>query len=346
MDIDALNLYLQKILNQASPCISTVVLSSSSVLYQENLGYRQLFPQVLPLTKNTQFDLASLTKVVGTLMATLRIMEKKEISLDMNLGFLLPYAGNFRETTIGQILTHTGGFISEMRLEKYLKDPDEAQPFILRQPIQYKPGTRVEYSCFGYIILAKILERVTGISFEELVKQEVLAPLGMKASGFNPLLKFPAAQYAATEKLEDTERILCGTVHDENSRFLGGVAGNAGLFSTSEDLTRFCRLFLCNGQSEQGTFLGPETMNLLFKLQTGNCEGEKRTLGFKIGDAQLFGTVASAQTIGHTGFTGTSIAIDPLRDKAAILLCNRIHPSRNNKALLGMRREFHNLVFQ
>ncbi|AEV28771.1 penicillin-binding protein, beta-lactamase class C [Sphaerochaeta pleomorpha str. Grapes] len=346
MDSNALNLYLQEIQDQASPCVSAVVLSDSSVLYRKDLGYRQLVPQALPLTKHTLFDLASLTKVVGTLMATLRLMEKKELSLAMNLGFLLSDAGNYKETTLGQLLTHTGGFIPEMRLELYLQDCEDALTFMLSQPVRYKPGTKVEYSCFGYIILAKILEKITGIPFEKLVKQEVSDPLGMHKTVFNPLLKFPEAQYAATERLENTNEILCGIVHDENSRFLGGIAGNAGLFSTAEDLTRFCRMFLCKGQSEQGTYLSTETMNLLFNLQTGNCEGEKRTLGFKIADARLLGTNASAQAIGHTGFTGTSIAIDPLLNRAAILLCNRVHPSRKNNVLLGMRQGFHTLAFQ
>lgn len=346
MDSNTLDLYVQEIQNQASPCISAVILSDASVLYRKDLGYRQLIPQALPLTEHTLFDLASLTKVVGTLMATLRLMEKKELSLDMNLGFLFSDAGNYKETTIAQLLTHTGGCIAEMRLEHYLKDREEALAFMLHQPVRYKPGTKVEYSCFGYIILAKILEKITEIPFEKLITQEVTDPLGMHMTVFNPLLKFPDAQYAATERLEDTGEILCGVVHDENSRFLGGIAGNAGLFSTAEDLTRFCRMLLCNGQSEKGTFLCTETMNLLFNLQTGSCEGEKRTLGFKIGDAHLLGTHASAQAIGHTGFTGTSIAIDPLLNRAAILLCNRVHPSRKNTALLGMRKGFHTLAFQ
>lgn len=346
MDSNAINCYVQEIQHQASPCVSAVVLNDSSVLYRKDLGYRQIIPQAFPLTEHTLFDLASLTKVVGTLMTTLRLMEKKELDLEMNLGFLLPDAGNYKETNIGQILMHTGGFIAEMRLEKYLQYREDAQTFILGQPVQYKPGKKVVYSCFGYIVLAKILERITGISFEKLVKQEVTDPLGMKSTVFNPLPKFPTAQYAATERLENTDEILCGIVHDENSRFLGGIAGNAGLFSNSGDLTRFCKMFLCNGQSEQGTFLNPETMNLLFKIQTGTCEGEKRTLGFKISDRQLLGTSASAQTIGHTGFTGTSIAIDPLQKKAAILLCNRVHPTRDNILLLSMRQGFHTLAFQ
>jgi CubicO group peptidase (beta-lactamase class C family) len=345
MDTESLTLYLQKMAKVATPGLSAVVLNSSSIDYQTEMGFRQVVPDVLPLTRDTLFDLASLTKVVGTLMATLRILEKKGLSLDMKLGFLLPNAGNYKESTIFQLLTHTSGLIAELRLENHIEDPQKAETFILSQPVRYKPGEKVEYSCFGYIILAKILERITQCPFDRLVKEEVTQPLCMTSTLFNPKQNYPLSCFAATEINNLTKNMLIGEVHDENSRFLGGIAGNAGLFSNTADLIRFCIMLLHDGQSSQGTFLSHETMELVFNSQTKGRPGENRTIGFKIEDPNLFGTVASKKTIGHTGFTGTSLAIDPKQNKAAILLTNRVHPSRENKILLDMRKGFHDLAF-
>ena len=329
---EELDVFLEGLIHGATPSVSASVVSSSKILYEKVAGYRQVEPTRLPVLQDTLYDLASLTKVVGVTTALLRLLDKGLATLDMTIGDCFPDSGNFAKVTVRQLATHTGGFVPERRLWNFLDDPKDAIPFILHDTPVAEPGTHVIYSCFGFIILGKMLEQTCGKSLQGIIQEEVTGPLGMQHTFYRPST-YGEFTYAATEYP------IVGEVHDENARFLGGVSGNAGLFSTLQDLERFCMALL----SHKRGFLSDKAFQLLTSLQ---AKGEEhRSIGWKLDDLALFGTHTSNLTIGHTGFTGTSLVLDFSRNRAAILLTNRIHPTRDNKMLLALRRDYHNLVF-
>ncbi len=325
------------------------VCDRDEILFSHVSGVRQLVPESHPLSFGTQFDLASVSKVVSTTMVAARLRDSGVLSYEDTVGKILPYPGKYREVTIRQLLTHTGGFIAELRLWNYISDPRDALRFILDQEPEYRPDTRYEYSCFGFIVLGAILENLYGKSLDQAAAELVFSPLGMFHTCYNPL---PANQQesfpdiAATEYDDRSGRILVGEVHDENARFLGGVAGNAGVFSTARDISLFLRMLLCDGRTSEAVFLSSDRINE-FHTDYTPLLPVGRGIGFLLashGDNPA-GTVVSRDSYGHTGFTGTSVWIDPKSGLAACLLTNRVHPFRTERRLIELRRSFHDLAF-
>ncbi|RKU37359.1 serine hydrolase [Candidatus Poribacteria bacterium] len=317
------------------------VLTDNSVLYHKAFGFRCVKPKRLPMLQTTLFDLASLTKpiVVGTLC--MQLVERGVLFLNTPVVKYLP-AFKHADVTLAHLLKHTSGLPAWLPL--YLRAPSRESviPYLAEVALESPPGEKAVYSCLGYIVLGKLLERVTGESLDTLAQKRIFAGLGMESTQFNP----PQAcreDCAATEDSNSFERrmvnyerydwregVIIGQVHDENAHFLGGVSGNAGLFSSSTDLGKFCRTLIDNG----GDLLRSESLRTM--QHVASAEGERRCIGWAVTDDGC---------LYHTGFTGTSIRICLKRKLAAILLTNRVHPDANRRGIIEFRKMFHSLIY-
>lgn len=325
-------------------------------------GHAALQPERVPMRADTLFDLASLTKVVATTPAVLRLVEQGAFSLDAPVADLLPEFTD-RRVTVRHLLTHTSGlpawlplYLDQRGLPAYLRA-------IGRLPLEQAPGERVVYSDLGFILLGAIVARVTGQSLPDFCRTAVFEPLGMRETGWLP--QVPRARIAATEEGNRTEmemaglraaefdrwrqEILWGEVNDGNAHYgLGGVAGHAGLFGTAQDLALYALAWLRGGRP----ILSPPTVQLATRNLTP-APGEARGLGWQKPPQETLpsrphscGELLSDSAFGHTGFTGTSLWIDPEKQLFIILLTNRLHPVRHRKGpdLFALRPAFHNAV--
>ncbi|MCS7105099.1 MAG: serine hydrolase [Thermofilaceae archaeon] len=314
------------------------------VLYK-SYGFSQLLPEKRPMTLDTVFDLASLTKVVATLPVALRLVEKGELSLDDPVSTYLPdFRGWSKDNVrVWHLLTHTSGLPAHLPLYSLLPDKKEVFNYISLLNLEYEPGTRVVYSDLGFILLGRIIEVASGGGLDEVARELVFKPLGMDETTFNPVDELKE-RAAATEYCKIRGRILRGEVHDENSWFLGGVAGHAGLFSTAADLAVYAQTWLNKGVFNGVKVLSPLTVKLAVRNQTGGLN-ECRGLGWVLNRRPCScGDFMSEKAYGHTGFTGTSIWIDPLYELFVVLLTNRVHPTRENQCIQRARRLIHNAI--
>lgn len=332
------NILLKGLEQGAYPCCAAAVGRGNQVFFRFSAGHRALFPEKLPLTENTLFDMASLTKLMGTTMACLRMLEEGKIALNDKISKYFSQCFGKEDITVFMLMTHTSGISAHMPL--YLdKDSVDAVSAILSKPLAYPTGTKTVYSCMGYILLGKILEKIEGKTLDKIVKERVFVPLGMENSFYNP----PAdAICAATERDIFTGEMVCGVVHDENARFLKGVSGNAGMFCTVNDTVRFAKMLSQRGAG----YLDEKTFSLAVTDYTPDFD-ESRGLGFQLFGGKPFpgGSKMSIGSYGHTGFTGTSLFVDNKTGVYAILLTNRVHPTRENGLLYPIRREFYDTVF-
>lgn len=307
------------------PCFAAAVGNGDSILYDNFGGNASLFPQQ-KLKRDTLFDMASLSKLIGTTMAALKMIDEGKICLKSRLGNFFDNCYGKENTTVYQLLTHTSGIKAHFQLYKRKISPDDAAIEILKEDFGYTPDSNAVYSCMGFILLGKILEAVENAPLDKIVTDYVFKPLGMTDSTYCPKNQ----SCAATERDTETGKIINGVVHDENARFLGGVAGNAGIFCNLSDCITFAKML-----SKRGKGYLPEK---LFDFAVSNLTpsfSDGRGLGF-----QRIGRL-----YGHTGFTGTSIYVDGESGLYAILLTNRVHPTRDNNRLIPFRREFHKTVF-
>ena len=312
-------------------------------------GNLSFFPHTEPVTADTIFDLASLSKVVGTTTITLKLIEEGLISLSDSLGKLIPTAPQDKsKITIQELLTHTSGLpaVYPLYQDARFRNKETALETVLKVPLSYATGSAVEYSCVGFITLGLVLEKLTGLPLDELFHEYVAEPLNLQNTSYGvPFEKLNRTAY--TEWDPDGKVFLRGMVHDENARGLGGVSGNAGLFSTASDLGVFCEMLLQEGSYRGIQVLQPTTLALLQNNYTPD-PSEPRTLGWLLPSPQgcSGSELISPHSVGHTGFTGTSIWIDFSRRFYGILLTNRVHPSRVNTALIQLRPKFYRAICQ
>ena len=289
-------------------------------------GNRQLKPTVTPMTTDTVFDLASLTKPIATATSVMQLVEVGRVQLDDPVSKHLPGFGQNGKNviTIKQLLTHQGGLIPDNALRDYDQGPDEAFRRIDALKTYVEPGTKFIYTDVGYIVLAKLVQELTGKQIDEYAQETIFQPLGMKETGYLPGAELQQ-RAAPTEQREG--RWMRGEVHDPRAYRLGGVAGHAGLFSTAADLARYAQMLL-NGGSYQGvTVLQPETVALMSKPIPVNSGW--RGLGWDIrpGYSSNRGDLFTPRAFGHGGFTGTTFWVDPGHDMFVIFLSNRLHPN-------------------
>lgn len=314
------------------------------VVWRKAYGARAVEPQREAMTANTIFDLASLTKVVATATSIMMLIEQGKVRLaDPVVQFIPEMKGEGREAiTIEQLLTHVAGFAPDFDLRERWSGYDEALKHLYREPLRNPPGNRFVYSDINYIALGEVVHRVSGQTLDEFARRNIFAPLGMRDTGFRPDAKL-ASRIAPTEKrrgqmnyLGDSgasagpegEQWLRGQVHDPTSFRMSGVAGHAGLFSTADDLAIFCQMIL-NGGAVNGTrILSPAAVAAMTRPRAVSETGAARGLGWDI--ATSFSTnkgdLFPLGSFGHTGFTGTSMWIDPASDTFMIFLSNRVHP--------------------
>ncbi len=312
-------------------------------------GWAQLYGSRRLMQMDTLFDLASLTKVTATLPCVLRFVEQGLVRLDDPVKTVLPeFSGEGRdEITIRHLLTHTAGLPTHRKFYEENLSGDQ----IIRELFEVKPeappGARVMYSDLGFMLLGLIVEKLSHTDLASHARKHVFEPLGMKDTTFRPVdVPGLVERAAATELRKDLERVIVGDVHDENAYALGGVAGHAGLFSTASDLCVYCQMILNGGKYGNSRVLSPAAVLASTTLQTPPGDPQPRGLGWLrlAANHSAAGDFLSPATVYHTGFTGTSLYIDPVNDLFIVLLTNRVHPTRQNEAITSIRPRFCNAV--
>jgi serine-type D-Ala-D-Ala carboxypeptidase len=271
---------------------------------------------------STIYDLASLTKVVATTAAIMVLYDRGKLRLDDRASKFVPElrAGSKREITIRQLLEHSSGFPAGRELWRKAHSARQARRLLLATPLSYRPGARQIYSDIGADVLGFVVEAVSGEPLDVYARRHVFGPLGMRSTMFRPPARL-RYRVAPTERFAPRGRAVRGEVHDENAYALGGVAGHAGLFATASDLAIFARMMLGGGIYNGTRIVSDSTVALFTRRAMGT-----RALGWEscAGGASC-GQHMGERGFGHTGFTGTSIWIDPDRDIFVIVLTNRIH---------------------
>jgi CubicO group peptidase (beta-lactamase class C family) len=292
-----------------------------------------------PMTAGTIFDLASLTKVIATMPCVLHLVGRGEVSLDEPARRYLPaFAGPGKdEVTVRHLLAHTSGLPDQRRYYRYLTQAEEVRSAALAEPLVAAPDTAVCYSDVGFIVLGELAAAVAGGRLDDLVREVVCAPLGLEATRYKPPGDW-ADRIAATEIVSGTAKV--GMVHDENAEMLGGVAGHAGLFGTAADLARFAAAWAGDGSPPTG--LRAEAL----ACQTER-RGGRRGLGWGLRHDRWdnMGDGWPASGAGHTGFTGTSLSVDPSSGLWAVLLTNAVHFGRGAEhSVVALRKQVHAAV--
>ena len=376
-------LILDAVEREVIPGAAYAVGRGDQVYARETVGYRSLFPAREALTPDTRFDMASLSKVLSTTMVALRFLEEGRLLLTDPLSRFftkeeLAGAPHGREdVTVFHLMTHSSGISPHIALWRAV--PPEAvgtrdfasavAGVILRSAPFCGVGEQVHYSCMGYILLQQILERISGWSLDRLAHEYVFAPLCMTATGYLPFgdnLNKPACDAATTELSSLHGYYIRGHVHDENAHFLGGVSGNAGVFSTQEDMVTFAKMLSLRGAlpasvaekrrlfspaDGQGAapprFLSRRIFDLAVQDYTKG-KNESRGLGFQLRPPlpalSAAGDLFAYGSYGHTGFTGTSLYVDADTGIWAVLLTNAVHLGRDKTEFFRVRRLFHNTV--
>ncbi|WP_262057885.1 serine hydrolase domain-containing protein [Streptomyces sp. STR69] len=269
-------------------------------------------------TVDTPFDLASLTKLF-TAVAAMQQIERGTLGIDARVGAYLPdfRAAVRHDITVRQLLTHTSGLRPELPLYACADDAERLAMLRAEAPVA-EPGTYL-YSDLNLLLLQFVLERVSGRTLDVLVHDGITRPLGMTSTDFGPCPGAAATEDQRRPWAKADRGMLRGVVHDENAWALGGVAGHAGLFSTARDLAIFCRTLLAGGSYGPARILGTDYVELLLTPPG---------LGFAVDQAWFMGELAGRGAVGHTGFTGTSLVLDPATDTFLVLLANTVHPRR------------------
>lgn len=301
------------------------------ILHRKAYGSRALLPANEAMTLDTVFDAASLTKVVATTSAMMRLFEQGKVRLNDPVTAYLPaFQGGKSEITVRQLLTHYSGLRPDLDLEPEWSGYDTGIARALVDKPVAAPGDRFIYSDINFELLAEIVRVASGKPLPEFVDEQVFRPLGMSETRFQPPAEW-RARIAPTELLSGQTLPLRGVVHDPTARYMGGVAGHAGLFTTAADLTKFAQMMLNLGMSAEGTrVFQPATIAKFTEPNSPPDRTQIRGLGWDI-DTRFSanrGELFPVGSYGHTGFTGTSLWMDPKSKTYVILLTNSVHPRR------------------
>ena len=335
------DLFNQKIGKQSFPGASAVIGYRNRIVFHKAYGKMTYSPKSPAATTDTVYDLASLTKVVSTTTLAMQLFEQGQLKLDDPLTRFYPsFTGGGREKiTVCHLLTHTSGLPAHLPLFRKVSGKQEMVERVLNLPLVHEPSLRAEYSDFGVILLGDIIEKLTGKTLETLASEQIFRPLGMSHTLFNPPASMKS-KIAPTEQDPWRGRLLRGEVHDENAYAMGGVAAHAGLFGTSGDLAIFCQMILNGGVYNHHRVVLRSTLERFTTRQRKPADSS-RALGWDTpSEGSSAGTLLSSNAYGHTGFTGTSMWIDPSSELFIILLTNRVYPSRNNNAIREFRGRF------
>ena len=298
--------------------------------YADGTGTELPADQQIPMRTDTIFDMASVSKLF-TSIVVMQLVEKGKVGLDTPIASYVPeFAVNGKQAiTVRQALTHTTGFPSWLPLWSTGKTPEERLQLALTAKLQNPPGSTYLYSDLNLITLGELAHRVTGKTLDKLVADGITKPLRMRDTGYNPDEK-KKPRIAATEYQTAPPRgMVWGSVHDENAWSLGGVAGHAGVFSTADDLAVLAQTFLNGGSYRGARILKESSVTAMITNFNQAFPGNDHGLGFELNQRWYMGGLSGPRTAGHTGYTGTSIVIDFDSRSFAILLTNRVHPSRD-----------------
>lgn len=292
-----------------------------------------------PMTEDTIFDMASLTKVMVTLPLILILAEEGRLTLaDRVQDYLPEFQGPQKDpVTLSHLLTHSGGLVAHREYFKNYFGYSAVLEAAIREPLSCTPATRVIYSDLGFMMLGEIIRRASGMSLTDAADRWIFSRLGMADSGYRPS-KDLAHRIAATEVIDGQAKV--GVVHDDNTEAMGGESGHAGLFATAADVGRY----VSEWAAPSGALLSPAAMMMSVMPKTDHMGGN-RGLGWVLrGDAHdVLGDFWPYTSASHTGYTGTSIAFDPHSHDWAVLLTNRVHFGRQ-KDIAQLRRRFHNVA--
>ena len=319
------------------PAAVVVVGRADTVLYARGYGHLTWSPtSAAPSPDSTLWDLASLTKVVATTGAVLRMVDAGTLALDAPVSRFLPrFAGGEKDrVTVRMLLDHTSGLPPYVPFYRLARSTDAAIGRLYDEPLVRAPGDSADYSDLNAMLLGLLIEQVAGRPLDQVVEAEVLLPLGLERTMYRPpaaIRKWiaPSGRYRG--------QAVRGEVNDQNAARLGGVSGHAGLFSTGHDLARFAQAWLRQGLGPRGRWVRAETMRLF--LTPGPRSGTRLlgwdgpTLDAPPDDPSVFGTLFSHSVYGHTGWTGTELWVDPTRDLFLVFLTNRSYDPRTRRSL-------------
>jgi CubicO group peptidase (beta-lactamase class C family) len=356
---------LQELLERALktgvfPGAAALVAQQGKIVFFDHVGYRSLTPERVRMARDTIFDLASLTKVMATTPAIMKLVDEEKLNLDQPLAEVLPKAalGDKRDLTLRLLLSHSAGLVDwrpfyEKLSDHPLKDRKKLlREWIIKEPFAYEPGKGNIYSDLGFMLLEWVIEEKTGETLPEFVQKHFYGPLGLKRTFFRGgkgvfVLDVAKEEFAATEDCPWRKRVLQGEVHDDNAWTIGGYSGHAGLFSAAEDVYVIANMLREHYLEKRADYFKPETVREFFRRQE-IVKGSDWALGWdtRALEGSSAGKYLSRDSVGHTGFTGTSIWMDLEKDVITILLSNRVHPKRDNDKIKLFRPVFHDAVME
>lgn len=326
---------LDAVINEAikdgqMPGAVLLVSHDGKVVHRAAYGKRALTPAAETMTTNTIFDAASLTKVVATTSSMMKLFEQGKVQLNERVTKYLPgYQGGKSDVTVRQLLTHFSGMRPDLDLKPVWSGYDLGiQKALTDKPVA-QPSERFIYSDINFLLLGEIVRKVGGKPLDEYAKENIFVPAGMMETTYNPPAAW-RARIAPTEQYPGMNAPLRGVVHDETARYMGGVAGHAGLFTTAEDLRKFGEMLIAGGTANGKRVLSPLTVRKFTEPQTPPDQTTLRGLGFDIDSSfsSNRGELFPIGSFGHTGFTGTSLWVDPVTKTVVVLLSNSVHPHR------------------
>jgi len=337
------------------------VCASGKPVFFEAFGHAALLPDPTPMTRETLFDLASLTKPLVTTTLVMILVAEGRLGLDTPVAryFRSWDSGDKARITVRHLLTHTSGLPAWQPLYRMLdpalapttQDKDSILRAVAREPLVSEPGAISRYSDLGFMVLGSVVEAMTGTDLDHLSTERIFKPLGLVSSFYLPIgsastrERLAGRSVAATEDCPWRGRVLRGEVHDENAYAMGGVAGHAGLFADARDVSRLVMAWR-DAQLGFDSFLPSNLVSEWVTRQTGLGDGGW-ALGWTVPTPpSTSGRHFSSRSFGHLGFTGTSIWVDPAADLAVVLLTNRVHPTRTNDGLSQFRPVIHDLIYE
>jgi beta-N-acetylhexosaminidase len=337
----------EAIRDSAFPGGVLLVARNGKIVHHKGYGYFEYGDHSEKVDTNTMFDLASLTKVIATTNACMRLIDERKLKLNDRIVKYLPEFGKNGKSgiTVYNLLVHNSGLPGWKSFYLNCQDPGSLLDSIFVSRLVYPTGQSALYSDLGFIILGKVIEKICSMPLDKFVDSVFFKPLGMKSTMYNPLPSM-LHRIAPTEidtYWEKTGEPIRGRVHDENAFILGGVSGHAGLFSTACDLAVILEMIRNGGEYDGRHYLKRSTIERFTRKQSTKST---RALGWdtKKPKHSWAGSLLSDKAFIHTGFTGTSVVVDPQRGMIIILLTNRVFPSRENDRITDVRRKVHDAV--
>lgn len=335
------------IIDSAFPGAVLLAAKDGEILHEKAYGNYTYDPTSPKVELNSIFDLASVSKVVGTTTAAMMLIDRGKLNLNDKVIKYLPEFNNHgkENITIKNLLLHNSGLAPFKKYYDMYSTSSEVINDIMNLSPEQEPGTKYVYSDLGMITLQQVIERISGKSLDKYLDQNLFKPLGMNSTMYNPPPKLK--EKCMPTELDDFWRMrqLQGEVHDERAYMLNGVAGHAGLFSTAHDLAIFLQMLLQKGSYQGKQHIKPETVELFIKKQS---DQSSRGIGWdtKSPEGSSAGQYFSLLSYGHTGYTGTSVWTDPTKNLFVIFLTNRVYPTRNNSKLFRVRPLVHDAIYK